>query len=289
MRPAEEGLLLLHCRLGQAVQPLRDAEYRLLAAAIRQARAAQPQLTQELLCNLGIEEELSRRTLQLLNREDALHDYLAAAPDITVLTRISGGFPRRLRALGGDCPPVLFCKGDTSLLASPCVSLVGSRRLLPRGKAFAAHIGTLAAREQLTLVSGGAAGADSTAQEACLRAGGRVICFVPDALERYPLRKNLLLCSDEGYEFPFSSARALRRNRYIHALGTKAFVAQCPQCRGGTWAGTRENLRRGLSEVYALRDGSEGIAALAALGAVLLDGFPAGIGSLTPPQLSIFN
>lgn len=291
MRPAEEGLLLLHCRLGQKVRPLCSVEYRLLAAAVRQARAAstQSQITQELLCSFGIEEELSRRTLMLLNRADALRGYLAAAPDITALTRLSDGFPPRLLALGADCPPVLFCKGDTSLLTSPCVSLVGSRRLLQRGKAFAAHIGTLAAREKLTLVSGGAVGADSAAQEACLRAGGRVICFVPDALERHPLRRNLLLCCDEGYELTFSSARALRRNRYIHALGTKTFVAQCPHCYGGTWAGTQENLRRGLSEVYALQDNSDGIAALAALGAVLLKEFPPELGSLTPPQLSIFN
>ena len=60
-------------------------------------------------------------------------------------------------------------------------------------------------------------------------------------------------------------------------------------CSGGTWAGTWENLRRGLSTVYALRDGTEGAEALGALGAVLLPGFPPAIGDLEPPQLSIFN
>ena len=291
MRSAEEGLLLLRCRLGQAVRPLGETEYRQLVTLLRQAKAAgmQGQITEELLCDYGVEKSLRVRALTLLHRREVLQRYLDSAPEISVLTRLGEGFPQRLRALGGDCPPALFCKGELSLLGTRCVSLVGSRRLYPQGSAFAAHIGRLAAKEGFTLVSGGAVGADSIAQEACLQAGGSVICFVPDPLMRYPMRKNLLFCSDEGYELPFSSARALRRNRYIHALGEKTFVAQCPQCRGGTWSGTRENLRRGLSEVYALRDESEGIAALGMLGAVLLEEPPAEIDRLTPFQLSIFN
>ena len=291
MRSAEEGLLLLRCRLGQAVRPLGETEYRQLVTLLRQAKAAgaQGQITEELLRAYGVEKSLRVRALTLLHRRETLRSYLEAAPEIRVLTRLGEDFPQRLRALGADCPPALFCKGELSLLSTRCVSLVGSRRLYAQGSAFAAHIGRLAAKEGFTLVSGGAVGADSIAQEACLHAGGSVICFVPDSLMRYPMRKNLLFCSDEGYELAFSSARALRRNRYIHALGEKTFVAQCPQCRGGTWSGTRENLRRGLSEVYALRDDSEGIAALGMLGAVLLDAPPAEIDRLTPFQLSIFN
>ena len=96
----------------------------------------------------------------------------------------------------------------------------------------------MAAREGFTLVSGGASGADTAAQEACLAAGGTVICFVPDELSRYAPRKNLLYCSADGYDLSFSASRALRRNHFIHALGEKVFVAQCPGTSGGT-AGQR--------------------------------------------------
>lgn len=288
MHSEEETLLLLRCRLGQTVRPLRGTEYRQLVSVLHTAKA-DGQITEDLLHACGLESALRANVLTLLHRRETLRRYLDAVPEISVVTCLSDDFPRRLRALGEDCPPVLFCKGDVSLLKQRCIALVGSRRLFARGSAFAAHIGTLAAKEGFTLVSGGAVGADSIAQEACLRAGGSVICFVPDALKRYPMRDHLLFCSDEGYELAFSSARALRRNLYIHALGEKTFVAQCPQCRGGTWAGTRENLRRGLSEVYALRDGSEGIAALGMLGAVLLHAPPAEIDGLSPLQLSIFN
>lgn len=176
-----------------------------------------------------------------------------------------------------------------SFFDTPCVALTGSRRLPEAHRRFAAHIGTLAAREGLTLVSGGAVGADEAAQNACLRAGGRVICFLPDALCDHPPRENVLYCSEEGWEVPFSVPRALRRNRCIHALGGRAFVARCTEGQGGSWRGAVESMQAGLSEVFIYDDGSPDAAALAALGATPLRDFPVTLRGLRPPQLSIFD
>lgn len=208
---------------------------------------------------------------------------------ITALTRISEGFPQRLRLLGRDCPPALFCRGDRGLLETACVALVGARALSPRSRRFAQHIGRLAALEGYTLVSGGAAGADTAAQEACLAAGGRVIVFLPDELIRHAPRERVLFCSEEGERVAFSAARALRRNRLIHALGEKTFVAQCAAPSGGTWSGASENLRRGLSPVFILDEDSEGCRALVGLGALPVGETPASIRELRPLQLSIFD
>lgn len=289
MRAAERSLLLLTCRLGQDVKPLRPAEYTRLSKAmlhLSPAETDEPEVTEPLLRSFGFPPEFCRRILSLLDREEILERYLAAEPEIAVVTRLSERFPARLRVLRSNCPPVLFCRGDPSLFSARCISLVGSRAILPRGEAFATRIGLLAAQEGFVLVSGGAAGADRAAQEACLEAGGSVISFVPDALWKHPARKNLLLCSDEGYELPFSTVRALRRNGFIHALGEKVFVAQCPQCKGGTWEGAADNLRRGLSEVYVLKDDTEGVDALLARGAVPIGDFPASLASLSPTQIS---
>lgn len=289
MKPSETGLLLLCCALGEAVKPLTAAEFHRLSRCMAAHPAAwEDTLTVRALTARGIEPEEAQRIVSLLERQAVLERYLAE-PGVTALTRISEGFPQRLRALGQECPPVLFCRGDTSLLTRRCIALVGARAASPRSRAFAAHIGTLAAREGFTLVSGGAAGADSAAQDACLRAGGSVVCFVPDALRRYPERERVLYCADEGYELPFSAARALRRNHFIHALGEKAFVAQCEAQRGGSWSGAADNLRRGLSPVFVLDDGSEGAAALAALGAQPVPDRPSSLAALTPVQLSIFD
>ena len=147
----------------------------------------------------------------------------------------------------------------------------------------------MAAREGFTLVSGGANGADTAAQEACLAAGGKVICFVPDELSRYAPGENLLYCSADGYDLSFSSSRALRRNYFIHALGEKVFVAQCPNTSGGTWSGTSDNLKHRWSEVYVLCDGSDGAEALMALGAVGVDENLPPLADLLSYQLSIFD
>lgn len=294
MRPSEEGLLLLCCKLGQPVRPLSPSEYKQLEAYVRAMNLTRSkddfqEVTPKYLASLGYSEEMSQRIHSLLDRPEALNSYLAAQPDISIITRISDRFPHRLRRLGSDCPPALFCKGDTALLDSRCISLVGSRMLFPRGSAFARRIGTMAANEGFTLVSGGAPGADSAAQEACLTAGGDVICFVPDRLESYSSRPHVLYCCAEGYDLPFSNTRALRRNFFIHAMGEKTFVAQCPRTAGGTWQGSRENLKHGWSELYVLNDGSEGADALARLGASFVEDDLPPLADLLSYQLSIFD
>lgn len=294
MRPSEEGLLLLCCKLGQPVRPLSPSEYKQLEAYVRAMNLTRSkddfqEVTPKYLASLGYSEEMSQRIHSLLERPEVLKSYLAAQPEISVITRLSDRFPHRLRRLGTDCPPALFCKGDTALLNSRCIALVGSRMLFPRGSAFARRIGTMAANEGFTLVSGGAAGADSAAQEACLAAGGEVICFVPDRLESYSSRPHVLYCCAEGYDLPFSGTRALRRNFFIHAMGEKTFVAQCPRTAGGTWQGSRENLKHGWSELYVLNDGSEGADALVRLGASFVEDDLPPLADLLSYQLSIFD
>lgn len=291
MREAERGLLLLRCRLGEAVHPLSQREYTQLRAVLEGARGEgdDSEVSPELLRDLGFEREMAERIAGLLNRPQQPKRYLEAQPDISVLTRISPDFPRRLRSLGQECPPALFCKGDLSLLQRPCIALVGSRLLFERGGRFAQRIGALAAKEGYVLVSGNAAGADRMAQEACLRSGGSVISVVPDALQNCPLRERQLFLCDEGYDCTFTASRALRRNHLIHALAEKVFVAQCPKPSGGTWSGAEDNLNRGLSPVYVLDDGSDGARALWELGAVLVKDDVASLREQRPSQLSIFD
>ncbi len=290
MRRAEEGLIMLTCALGQGVVPLSNTEYQHLSELMRRHAPleAEKEVTVPFFCRMGYPQKQAERIVGLLNRDNVLRAYLSQ-PNISAVTRLNELYPARLRRLDKQMPPVLFCKGDVSLLRTRCIALVGSRQLSERNAAFAAHIGKLAAHEGFTLVSGGATGADTAAQEACLANGGKVICFVPDALKRYRLRENLLYCSDEGYEYAFTAARALRRNHFIHALGEKTFVAACPRPKGGTWSGTSYNLNHHLSEVFILDDGTEGARVLTCMGAVSLTDFPPSLTDLLPMELSIFD
>ncbi len=267
MRRAEYLMILLTCPLGRKLSPLTMSEYRRVAQYIRQASPTlgeQP-MTKELLLSLGCDEVEANKVMQLLQSEQAAQRYLSARPEISILTRLSEQFPNELRRLQ-ECPSALFCLGEFDLLTRPKVSLVGNRLLREEAATFAAQIGQMAAKQGYVLVSGGANGADSIAQEACLQAGGEVISILPSSLPRHA-KKNVLYCSDEGYACSFTAHRALRRNHYIHALGERCYVAQCLHPSGGTWEGCVDNLKRKLSPLYLHDDGSEGAKELLSLGA----------------------
>lgn len=277
MTGTERGFLLLTSHLGNPRRPvLTTAQFRTLADRVRHSDCPREEreLTVSDLTALGYGKDMAARILQLLSEEALLNRYVlrGCQLDCVPVTRVSEQYPLILRQrLGLDSPGTFWAKGDISLLDLPAVSLVGSRELRPDNFAFAEAVGAHAARQGLTLVSGNARGADRAAQEACLRAGGKVISIVADELWKHPLRENVLYLSEEDYDSPFTKPRALSRNRCIHALGRMVFVAQSGLEKGGTWDGTARNLRFGWSPVACFRDGSEASRELEQMGAYLID------------------
>ena len=273
MTGAERGFLLLTSHLGNpSRRPLTVAQFRSLTQRMGEVDRdpADRDVTAEDLKSLGYGQELAERIVELLSEEELLDHYLQKAKrlDCVPITRISEGYPLVVRKrLGLDSPGCLWARGNLELLKEPTISLVGSRELQEKNWRFAAEVGRQAALQGYVLVSGNARGADRAAQESCLAAGGKVISVVADELWKQPLRENVLCLSEDGYEEAFSAQRALSRNRVIHALGLKTFVAQCGLKMGGTWDGTVKNLRFGWSPVFGFRDGSEAMELLFQMGA----------------------
>lgn len=294
MTGAEAGFLLLTGSLGNPDEkPLTVAQFRELSRAGRLMEKPEEkrELTADDLLHMGLDRSFSERVLHLLSRQEQLDWYLkkAKAAGCVPTTRISDHYPARLhKALGLDAPACLWMKGDQSILNMPRVSLVGSRELCPRNREFARLVGAQAAKEGYALVSGNARGADREAQESCLAHGGRVICVVADPLQEHKGKDRVLYMAEEGFDIAFSSHRALSRNRIIHALSDKTFVAQCSFGKGGTWSGTKHNLRHSLSEVYCFHDGSQAMQELCAMGAqpVSVD-HPETLFTQRPDQLKI--
>ena len=276
MNGRERGFLLLSSHLGEPERkPLTTAQLRTLADRVRCVQLPKEDRELEIrdLTELGYPSEMAKRIHQLLGEEDVLDYYLRKGEILgcTPITRVSDSYPFHLRKrLGLDSPGVLWTRGDMSLLEQPMVALVGSRELKEENWSFAAEVGRQAAQQGYVLVSGNARGADRTAQESCLAAGGRVICVVADELWKQPLREGVLYISENDFEETFSAQRAISRNRVIHAMGLKTFVAQSSLRTGGTWDGTVKNLRHGWSHVYGFDDGSEAMEELAQLGACLI-------------------
>ena len=295
MTGAEMGFLLLSSQLGNPDRKvLTTAQLRVLGQRVRQLQVDDPNrdLTQRDLQALGYGEDMARRILALLDETELLEHYCMRSikADCTYLSRISAAYPEALRQkLGDDSPGVLWAKGDLSLLTRPKISLVGSRELLPENREFAKEVGRQAALQGYVLVSGNARGADKAAQDACLAAGGQVISVVADKLESHSIRPNVLYLSEDGFDCDFSAQRAISRNRVIHALGGKTFVAQCGYQTGGTWDGSVKNLRFGWSTVYCFEDGSPAQSLLQEMGAnaVTMEGL-SNISDLKNRNISLF-
>lgn len=276
MTPREEGFLLLGSSFGDpARKPLTVAQLRTLFQ--RMANMEMPMEDRELtlsdLTALGYGVEQGMHILRLLEEKELLRRYLFRGKRMgcVPLTRVTQEYPARLRkSLGNGSPAVIWAKGDLSLLQRPAVALVGSRDIRKPNRDFAAEAGCQAAHQGYVLVSGNARGADRIAQEACLAAGGTVISVIADALAEQRLRAGVLYLSEDGFDLPFSSPRALSRNRVIHALGEKTLVAQCTLGMGGTWSGTIHNLKESWSPVFCFQDGSEAALQLSMLGAQLI-------------------
>ena len=291
-----EGFALLGSHLGDPDRKiLTPSQIRTLTERMTLLKAEDPEreLTIEDLKTLGYGTLESQKILGLLEERSSLSAYLEEGRRqfCHLLTRGEKDFPGVLRSrLGGECPCCLFYKGDPEILKSPKISLVGSRDLREENAVFAREAGRQAALHGLTLVSGNARGADRTAQEACLEAGGRVISVVADELSTKRNSSRILYLSQEDYDAPFSAARALSRNRVIHALGLLTIVTQCGLRSGGTWSGTVQNLKHGWSLCACFRDGSEASLTLQDLGAYLID--LADLSRLTEiqdPQLNFFD
>lgn len=296
MTPRERGFLLLTSHLGNPQrQVLTAPQLRILAQRVQ--NLPKPREDRELnaadLIHLGYGEALAGRILSLLEDEPLLERYLqrGSRASCQPITRVSPEYPRILRhRLGLEAPGCLWARGDVSLLATPAISLVGSRELQEPNRAFAQAVGYQAARQGLTLVSGNARGADRVAQESCLAAGGRVISIVADELEKQPQVENLLYLSEDSFDEPFSPTRALSRNRCIHALGRMTFVAQASFGKGGTWDGTVKNLRFGWSPVACFDDGSPAMESLEQMGAYLIDpSVLEDLNDFSQPEMTLFD
>ena len=273
MTGAEAGFLLLTSSLGDPDRKvLTTAQLRILSGRVKMAqkREEHRDLQMQDLIDLGYGREMAAHILQLLEEEQRMLHYCQKAKKnhCQPLTWVSEGYPQRLKQqLREETPGCIWYKGDISLLSQPKVALVGSRDLRDSNGRFAREVGIQAAQQGSVLISGTARGADQTAQNACLQAGGRVICVVADGLLDKPLRENVLYLSEDGFDLPFTAQRAISRNRLIHALAEMTFVAQSSLRRGGTWDGTAKNLRYGWSPVYVFADGSAAMEELEQMGA----------------------
>ena len=192
------------------------------------------------------------RILRLLRRVADV-DFLLDHWDrlsIWVLGEREPEFPARLRRrLKTACLPLLFGAGPRDTLDQGGLCVVGSRDSPAESHSFAQAVGARAGSEDLVVISSDMRGIDREVISATLASGGRVICVLPDSLEKAVASKRYRETLATGRaslvtpftpDIRFAVANAMRANRYQYGLSDAAIVVETRQS-GGIWSGADEN------------------------------------------------
>lgn len=278
--------LLLTQRLAETpVAPLKASEYWAVLDAVDDPARLLGAGTSDVATVLGVDAAFSERVVALLDAATALAFRLEELEQtgLRVAASVDPDYPRVLvERLGSNAPPLLYLAGDSTLLSTDLLGVVGSRDVGAQGGEVAKVAASAAAAHGFGVVSGGAKGVDRLAMTATLGAGGRVVAVLADSLSRVlrdaEVRRaigegTLCVCTPYKPTAGFTVANAMGRNKIVYGLSRATLVVAAEPESGGTWAGAVEALRQGIAPVLAWTGpgAGPGNPALVDLGAVALD------------------
>jgi len=159
----------------------------------------------------------------------------AEEPKHAVLTLADAAYPKSLLETP-DPPPLLYVAGNTELLSSPALAVVGSRNATPQGLKNAHAFAHAFSDAGLAIVSGLAIGVDSAAHRGGLEGRASTIAVLGTGIDvTYPRRNGPLAdeIRERGAlvsEFPLGAGPHAgnfpRRNRLISGLAKGCLVVE---------------------------------------------------------------
>ncbi len=164
------------------------------------------------------------------------------AQGATVLSYSCSDYPERLREIY-DPPPVLWARGDVSLLARPSIAVVGTRHPSPYGSGIAEMLARDLAVRRLLIVSGMARGIDTCAHKGALAARMPTVAVWGTGIDVIYPKENKKLAEDilaTGgaivSEVPMGTFPAPqnfpRRNRILSGLSIAVLVVEAAENSG---------------------------------------------------------
>lgn len=261
--PNTEAILLLTAPLliGKKIEsakPLAPKEYRELASALIEIGRQPADLLQDsVLLDQIAQGVAADRVKKLLNRGLQLSQALDmwSQRGIRVLSRADQEYPRLFKMrLRDNAPVLLYCCGNLQLFNKGGLAVVGSRKVDDHYELveYTDKVGAACAREQISIVSGGAKGADKISMMGSLKKGGMSVGILSCKLKQEVLSKDykpylrenrLLLCSAADPSAGWNTGMAMQRNKYIYALANHGLVI-ASETKGGTWEGATEQLNK---------------------------------------------
>jgi predicted Rossmann fold nucleotide-binding protein DprA/Smf involved in DNA uptake len=151
-------------------------------------------------------------------------------------------------------PPVLYIKGDKSILSERSVAIVGSRTAGNLSLMFTDNIARKASSEFKVVVSGFAKGVDKQALDSAIKHRGKSIIVLPQGIMTFSSgfktyykdiqEGNVLVLSTFFPKAPWKVELAMARNSIIYGLAAEIYVAES-NSSGGTWQGAINGIKAG--------------------------------------------
>ena len=164
---------------------------------------------------------------------------------IKVLTLDDENYPKRIKKfLGENAPPVLYAFGNLALLDKKSLAIVGSRHASEGSINIAQSIAGLMAKRDVCVVSGYAAGIDSSAHWGALNSNGTTIIVLPYGILYFKwkepfysfdeLSESALILSEFYPSAKWNTGSAMQRNKTLVALSAGVFAVEFTE-DGGTF------------------------------------------------------
>ena len=153
-------------------------------------------------------------------------------------------FPKSLRR-SSSCPPLLFYRGDKSILAKRKIAIIGARNASIGGRSIAKSLASNLSNDDFAIVSGLAKGIDSSAHIGSLEGEKSAIAIVPFGFDNiYPkenqklfeeIAEKGLVLSEIPYGKPVDQGMFQMRNRIISLIAEGIIVIEAAY-KSGTMA-----------------------------------------------------
>ena len=129
---------------------------------------------QDISHQLGIRPEIAKEFFT--HRDHALQtSEQLKQHEISILQNQAPDFPEHLQTILGDsAPPILFTKGNTELLPQKALTVIGVRDYSEQGmKAAKECVAQVIQKENISIISGNAAGIDTFAHQTAIQSNRR--------------------------------------------------------------------------------------------------------------------
>lgn len=238
---AHEKIREVLAALARATLPLDEA-FRLSAADLERTAGIAPQLAEKLF---------NKPPEDAQEKADALQKR-----GFQAMTVFDAGYPAQLQQ-HRDCPPILYVRGDPSLLTTQGFAFGGARNVSDAGLEATRALALDTVQQGWQVISGAAPGVDTRAHRTALEARGLTTFVLPEGALKTSTRSELrpainaapnsaLFVSQFPPAMPWAARLAMMRNRTVIGLARALIVIEAGLESGGTWQAGLDAAKMGV-------------------------------------------